>query len=83
MVTKQLYWRKIHCAALFYMDVASYSYYEKVRRTMRTAILLYLLKINESQYTALFVVADLLKNFSQLIASIFTFLNQQLVIFFQ
>ena len=82
-------------AAFFCMDVAFYSYYEKVRRTMRTAILLYLLKINESQYTALFVeinesqytalfvVADLLKNFSQLIASIFTFLNQQLVIFFQ
>ena len=65
------------------MDVASYSYYEKVRRRMRTAILLYLLKINESQYTALFVVADLLKNFSQLIVSIFTFLNQQLVIFSQ
>ena len=65
------------------MDVASYSYYEKVRRRMCTAILLYLLKINESQYTALFVVADLLKNFSQLIVSIFTFLNQQLVIFSQ
>ena len=65
------------------MDVASYSYYEKVRRRMRTAILLYLLKINESQYTALFVVADLLENFSQLIVSIFTFLNQQLVIFSQ
>ena len=28
----------------FYMAVATYSYYEKVRRTMRTAIVPYLLK---------------------------------------
>ena len=29
---------------LFYVAVASYCYYEKVRRTMRTAIVSYLLK---------------------------------------
>ena len=30
----------------FYMAVATYSYYKKVRRTMRTAIVSYLLKCN-------------------------------------
>ena len=34
------------------------------------------LKLNESQYTALFVVSESIESFSQLIVSIFTFLNQ-------
>ena len=36
----------------FYMDVASYYYYEKVRRTMRTAIVSYLLRYFYSFSTA-------------------------------
>ena len=38
----------------FYMVVATYFYYEKVRRTMRTAIMSYLLKqktLNKSQFS--------------------------------
>ena len=45
----------------FYMDVSFYCYYEKVRRTMRTAVVSYLLKITESQYIALFVVSGSIK----------------------
>ena len=58
----------------FYMDVCLYCYYEKVRRTMRTAVVSYLLKITVSQYIALFVVSGSIKSwvkiyFSQSIVS--------------
>ena len=58
----------------FYMDVSFYCYYEKVRRTMRTAVVSYLLKITVSQYIALFVVSGSIKSwvkiyFSQSIVS--------------
>ena len=33
---------------LFYMVVATYCYYEKMRKTMRTAILLYLLNLKKN-----------------------------------
>ena len=58
----------------FYMDVSLYCYYEKVRRTMRTAVVSYLLKITVSQYIALFVVSGSIKSwvkiyFSQSVVS--------------
>ena len=46
--------KKILWLLPFYMAVATYFYYEKVRRTMRTAIISYLLKqktLNKSQFS--------------------------------
>ena len=45
MATEQLYWRKVAASVL------NYCYYEKVLRTMRTAIVMYLPKQNTFQIT--------------------------------
>ena len=45
MVTEQLYWRKVLCGCFGFIWLCStYCYYEKVGRTIRTAIVLYFLK---------------------------------------
>ena len=61
MIIKQPYWRKILCGCFRFIWMCFYCYYEKVRRTMRTAVVSYLLKITESQYIALFVVSGSIK----------------------
>ena len=44
--------KKILWLLLFYTAVAAYFYYEKMRRTMRTAIVSYLLKVKKIIFLA-------------------------------